>query len=149
MPTRRNLAGSGKLIDKKRKAAELTALSPSPKAIVAPKTKKKSNITIEEKESDFRRCSWCGTSSVMIDYHDNEWGVPSYDDRHLFEMLVLEGAQAGLSWQTILNKRQNYQNAFDNFDIETVAKYDDEKVQALLQGQRNRSKSFESCCCYK
>jgi 3-methyladenine DNA glycosylase Tag len=67
------------------------------------------------------RCTWAsGSSDLMLRYHDEEWGVPSHDDRHLFEMLILEGAQAGLSWNTILNKRENYRRAFDEFD-KTVA----------------------------
>lgn len=76
-------------------------------------------------------------------YHDTEWGVPSHDDRHLFEMLILEGAQAGLSWATILNKRQNYKQAFDDFDVQKVASYDEAKIQELLSNEgivRNRLK---------
>jgi DNA-3-methyladenine glycosylase I len=79
----------------------------------------------------------------MRAYHDDEWGVPSHDDRHLFEMLQLEGAQAGLSWSTILNKRANYRRAFDNFDPERVARYDEKKILALLDDPgivRNRLK---------
>jgi len=68
------------------------------------------------------RCDWA-TTDLSIAYHDSEWGVPSRDDRHLFEMLVLEGAQAGLSWETILRKRDGYREAFDNFDIERVANF--------------------------
>ncbi len=78
------------------------------------------------------RCSWCGTEPLYVSYHDKEWGVPSHDDQHLFEMLILEGAQAGLSWSTILKKRENYRKAFDNFDVKKVAKYDSKKVKALL-----------------
>ena len=77
------------------------------------------------------RCGWATTQS-MIDYHDKEWGVPVHDDRLLFEFLILEGAQAGLSWSTILNKRENYRKAFDNFDAEKIAKYDARKVKKLL-----------------
>jgi len=77
------------------------------------------------------RCGWATTES-MIAYHDNEWGVPVHDDRLLFEFLVLEGAQAGLSWSTILNKRDNYRKAFDNFDAEKIAKYDPRKINKLL-----------------
>jgi len=66
--------------------------------------------------SEPKRCSWCLSSELYKDYHDNEWGVPIHDDRLLFEYLILEGAQAGLSWITILNKRENYRKAFDNFD---------------------------------
>jgi DNA-3-methyladenine glycosylase I len=77
------------------------------------------------------RCGWATTES-MIAYHDKEWGVPVHDDRLLFEFLVLEGAQAGLSWSTILNKRDNYRKAFDNFDAQKIAKYNARKVKALL-----------------
>ena len=79
----------------------------------------------------------------MISYHDEEWGVPLHDDRLLFEFLILEGAQAGLSWNTILNKRESYRAAFDNFDASTIAKYGDNKVQSLLMDPgivRNRLK---------
>jgi DNA-3-methyladenine glycosylase I len=77
------------------------------------------------------RCGWATTES-MIAYHDKEWGVPVHDDRLLFEFLILEGAQAGLSWSTILNKRENYRKAFDNFDAEKIARYDARKVKKLL-----------------
>jgi len=89
------------------------------------------------------RCSWADGSEAMREYHDTEWGVPSHDEVHLFEMLVLEGAQAGLSWSTILNKRPNYRRAFDGFDPESVARYDDTRVDALLTDPgivRNRLK---------
>ncbi|MEA2554156.1 MAG: DNA-3-methyladenine glycosylase [Fimbriimonadaceae bacterium] len=89
------------------------------------------------------RCEWSLSSDLYIAYHDQEWGVPSHDDRHLFEMLILEGAQAGLSWSTILNKREGYRAAFDNFDAEMVARYDDKKREELLQNSgivRNRAK---------
>lgn len=88
------------------------------------------------------RCSWAKTP-LSIDYHDREWGVPVHDDHTLFEFLILEGAQAGLSWETILGKRENYRRAFDNFDPVKVAKYDDRKVQRLLSDAgiiRNRLK---------
>jgi DNA-3-methyladenine glycosylase I len=78
-----------------------------------------------------RRCPWATTENYIA-YHDTEWGVPLHDDRALFELLILEGAQAGLSWSTILNKRENYRRAFDNFDPEKVAAYDDRKIAALL-----------------
>ena len=82
---------------------------------------------------DSHRCGWA-KDPVFHEYHDTEWGVPCReDDRYLFEMLILEGAQAGLSWKTILNKRQSYKEAFDNFDIATVAEYDEEKVISLLE----------------
>ncbi len=77
------------------------------------------------------RCGWATTES-MIAYHDKEWGVPVHDDRLLFEFLILEGAQAGLSWSTILNKRDNYRKAFDNFDAEKIARYDARKIKKLL-----------------
>ena len=77
------------------------------------------------------RCGWATTES-MIAYHDKEWGVPVHDDRLLFEFLILEGAQAGLSWSTILNKRENYRKAFDNFDAEKIATYDARKIKKLL-----------------
>ncbi len=79
------------------------------------------------------RCSWCLKDELYRQYHDEEWGMPQHDDRHLFEMLCLEGAQAGLSWYTILSKRKNYRKAFNNFDAKKMAKYNDEKVEALLQ----------------
>lgn len=79
------------------------------------------------------RCSWVDTNnSLYIKYHDEEWGIPSYDDRHLFELLSLEGSQAGLSWITILKKRDGYKKAFDNFDIKKIIQYDDIKVEELL-----------------
>ena len=78
------------------------------------------------------RCAWCGTDPLYVAYHDEEWGVPLHDDRRLFEMLVLEGAQAGLSWLTILRKRENYRRAFDGFDPEIVARYTEKDVQRLL-----------------
>ncbi len=78
------------------------------------------------------RCEWCGDDPQYIDYHDKEWGVPVHDDRLLFEFLVLEGAQAGLSWLTILKKRHNYRQAFHNFDCDTVANYTAVDVNRLL-----------------
>lgn len=89
------------------------------------------------------RCQWTGEDPLMIAYHDLEWGVPKYDDRRLFEDLVLDGAQAGLSWMTILRKRENYRQAFDNFDPARVAVYDEAKITELLQNPgivRNRQK---------
>jgi DNA-3-methyladenine glycosylase I len=79
-----------------------------------------------------KKCIWALSSPSEQQYHDLEWGVPVHDDRLLFEFLVLEGAQAGLSWATILNKRDNYRKAFDNFNVERVASYDDKKINALL-----------------
>jgi DNA-3-methyladenine glycosylase I len=89
------------------------------------------------------RCWWCGDDELYQSYHDEEWGVPVHDDRLLFEFLCLEGAQAGLSWITILRKRDNYRRAFDNFDAHRIARYDDDKIAALLQDPgivRNRLK---------
>lgn len=90
-----------------------------------------------------KRCSWCGTDPVYVKYHDTEWGVPVYDDRKLFEFLILEGAQAGLSWITILKRRENYGKAFSGFDPAKVARYDKKRVERLLQNEgiiRNRLK---------
>src|ERR1044071_5606992 len=81
--------------------------------------------------TNLTRCPWA-TTELMISYHDREWGVPQHNDHILFEFLILEGAQAGLSWQTILNKRENYRRAFDSFDARKIAKYDSRKVQKLL-----------------
>lgn len=88
-------------------------------------------------------CPWSQGSDLYRDYHDLEWGVPLHDDRALFELLILEGAQAGLSWATILKKRENYRRAFDGFDAARIARYDDTKVAALLADAgivRNRAK---------
>ena len=79
------------------------------------------------------RCSWCGETPLYVDYHDKEWGVPVYDDDRLFEFLVLETFQAGLSWITVLRKRENFKLAFDNFDYQKIAKYDDKKFERLIQ----------------
>jgi DNA-3-methyladenine glycosylase I len=103
----------------------------------------------EEREPDVRyewrpRCAWAGlTDPAYVAYHDEEWGVPSHDDRHLFEMLVLEGAQAGLSWATILRKRGGYRRAFEGFDPARVAEFDEPRIEALMQDSgivRNRAK---------
>lgn len=90
-----------------------------------------------------KRCAWCGTDPLYVRYHDEEWGVPVHDDRRLFEMLVLEGAQAGLSWITILRKRPAYRAAFDRFDAKKIARYDAARKRALLNNPgivRNRLK---------
>jgi DNA-3-methyladenine glycosylase I len=90
-----------------------------------------------------QRCEWGTSNALYIEYHDIEWGMPVHDERKLFEFLILEGAQAGLSWSTILNKRQAYIQAFDNFEATRVASYDDAKIQALLANPgivRNRLK---------
>lgn len=89
------------------------------------------------------RCEWAGDDPLYVDYHDKEWGVPVHDDRLLFESLILDGHQAGLSWITILRKRENYRKAFDQFDAGTIARYDQIKVNELLQNEgiiRNRLK---------
>lgn len=90
-----------------------------------------------------QRCAWAGSDPLYIAYHDHEWGKPIYDDRTLFEFLILEGAQAGLSWITILKKRENYRKAFDGFDAEKVAGYDEKKIAELMLDAgivRNRRK---------
>ncbi len=79
-----------------------------------------------------KRCGWCGTDPLYVKYHDEEWGIPVHDDTKHFEMIILDGAQAGLSWLTVLRKRENYRKAFDRFNPKKVAKYDEEKVEALL-----------------
>lgn len=89
------------------------------------------------------RCSWCGTDPLYVRYHDEEWGVPIHDDKLLFAKLILDGAQAGLSWITILRKRENYWAAFDQFEPEKIARYDEAKIAELLQNPgivRNRLK---------
>lgn len=80
-----------------------------------------------------QRCEWAGEDPLYVNYHDQEWGVPVHDDQKLFEFLILEGAQAGLSWSTILRKRENYRQAFDDFDPNKIALYDQAKVEELLQ----------------
>jgi len=97
------------------------------------------------KQAMIRRCDWATLSDnpLMIEYHDKEWGVPVHDDRTLFEFLVLEGAQAGLTWQTVLNKRENYRKAFDKFDPAKIARYNSKDVKQLLKDPgiiRNRLK---------
>src|SRR5579872_5824658 len=93
-------------------------------------------------EADIVRCSWA-SNELAIRYHDEEWGTPLHDDHTLFEFLILEGAQAGLSWETILKKRENYRRAFDRFDPKKIATYDSKKVRELLANEgivRNRLK---------
>lgn len=93
------------------------------------------------------RCGWCGDDPLYLSYHDEEWGVPLRDDRALFEFLVLEGAQAGLAWITVLRKREGYRQAFDHFDPGKVARYSDRKLQRLLDNPRiirNRLKVFSA-----
>lgn len=90
-----------------------------------------------------KRCNWCGDDPLYIAYHDEEWAVPVHDDQRLFEMLILEGAQAGLSWLTILKKRDNYRKAFNNFDADKIANYGQTEVDRLMQDTgivRNRLK---------
>jgi DNA-3-methyladenine glycosylase I len=97
----------------------------------------------EAARANVKRCAWAGADPLMVAYHDEEWGVPLHDDRALFEFLVLEGAQAGLSWRTILNKREAYRRAFDEFDPRDVARYDKRKIATLLADAgivRNRAK---------
>lgn len=92
---------------------------------------------------ELKRCGWAGDDPLYQVYHDEEWGVPSHDDQHLFEMLILEGAQAGLSWITILKKRDNYRRAFDHFDAKKMARYSEKKIEKLMQDAgivRNRLK---------
>lgn len=89
------------------------------------------------------RCPWCGNDELYVKYHDEEWGVPVHDERKHFEFLVLESAQAGLSWITVLRKRENYRSAYDNFDVIKVSQYDEAKIQELMQNPgiiRNRRK---------
>src|SRR5438105_12826528 len=91
------------------------------------------------------RCSWCGDDPLYVAYHDEEWGIPVHDDRHLFEMLILEGAQAGLSWETILKRRAEYQKAFHNFDPHKVARMIDTELESLRSNHeiiRNRLKIY-------
>ena len=90
-----------------------------------------------------KRCRWCTDDPLYIDYHDNEWGMPVHDDRKLFEFLVLEGAQAGLNWLTILRKRNGYRAALDQFDYNKIARYNERKIRSLLKNPaiiRNRLK---------
>lgn len=89
------------------------------------------------------RCEWAGTEPLMMEYHDKEWGVPQHDDQILFEFLILEGMQAGLSWSTILKKRENFRNAFHDFDYIKISKFNEKKIEELLQDKgiiRNRLK---------
>ena len=79
-----------------------------------------------------KTCGWPGDDELMLTYHDTEWGVPVHDDRKLFELLLLDNAQAGLSWRTILHKRENYRKAFDNFDPAKIARYNQRKIESLL-----------------
>ena len=92
---------------------------------------------------DLKRCEWVGGVPLMIDYHDREWGVPLHDDKKLFEFLVLDAMQAGLSWLTVLRKRENLRQAFDNYNVKKIANYDENKIKELLSDAgiiRNRMK---------
>lgn len=91
------------------------------------------------------RCQWVGANPLMIDYHDKEWGVPQYDDKKLFEAVILDSFQAGLSWSTIMNKRENFRKAFADFEVQKVAKFNEKKIQALLNNPgiiRNKLKVY-------
>lgn len=95
------------------------------------------------RQKQITRCSWCGSDELYCAYHDEEWGVPIYDDQALFELLILEGAQAGLSWITVLRRRETYRAAFDNFDPLKIARYSDARKAKLMQDEgiiRNRLK---------
>ena len=85
--------------------------------------------------SNIHRCGWCGDDPLYVEYHDKVWGKPVYNDKELFAKLILDGAQAGLSWITILRKQENYYEAFDQFDAEKIAQYDENKVEELLQNE--------------
>jgi len=93
-------------------------------------------MTQHDFDSSLPRCTWCGTDPLYVDYHDNEWGRPVHDDRQLFEMLTLEGAQAGLSWITILRKREGYREAFHNFDVERVSRMTEKDQERLRTNER-------------
>lgn len=100
-------------------------------------------ITTIKCEDGKKRCKWCISSKEYIDYHDNEWGFPVYDDQRLFEKICLEGFQSGLSWRTILSKRENFRKAFKKFDFNKVSKYTEKDVEKLLQNEgiiRHRGK---------
>ncbi|HSD06261.1 DNA-3-methyladenine glycosylase I [Flavobacterium sp.] len=100
-----------------------------------------------EKEIEIKRCGWCLSSDLYKKYHDEEWGVPVYDDHKLFEFLLLETFQAGLSWITILNKRENFRKAFDNFDYKKIANYSEDKIAELLENPgiiRNKLKVYSA-----
>ena len=104
--------------------------APRDKLVSAPTAASVSSETSITSRS--KRCSWAGTDPLYVKYHDDEWGVPVHNDRRLFEMLILEGAQAGLSWITILRKRPAYRKAFDRFDPKKVARYDARRIRTLL-----------------
>lgn len=98
---------------------------------------------MKESTNNNKRCEWCGHDDLYVAYHDTQWGVPTYDDQKLFEFLILEGMQAGLSWITILRKQAAFQQAFSDFNAEKIARFSDKKVQTLMQNKsiiRNRLK---------
>jgi len=102
------------------------------------------------KTADLTRCSWCGTDELYVKYHDEEWGRETHDDKIMFEFLILEAAQAGLSWITILRRRENYRKAFADFDVHKVAAFDNEDVERLMQDAgiiRNRLKILAAIKC--
>mmetsp|Transcript_17079 Transcript_17079/g.19432 ORF Transcript_17079/g.19432 Transcript_17079/m.19432 type:complete len:220 (+) Transcript_17079:42-701(+) len=109
----------------------LSAVSGQAKKKLKAGTVKAQNLG--EQLAEKSRCKWCESHQIYIDYHDNEWGIPTYNDNELFEMLSLEGAQAGLSWITILRKRAEYRKVFQKFDVETVAKYGQKEIGAALE----------------
>ena len=85
-----------------------------------------------------KRCKWCNLKNELyIKYHDEEWCKPNFDDKYLYEMLILESFQAGLSWECVLNKRQSFKEAFDNFDIDKICKYDEKKIDELFKNEKN------------
>ena len=94
--------------------------------------------------SEIKRCKWCNTKNPKyVDYHDNEWGVSNFEDKYLFEMIILESYQAGLSWECVLNKRNAFREAYDRFEIDKIIEYGDDKIDALEQNKgiiRNRRK---------
>lgn len=98
--------------------------------------------------SDIKRCKWCNLKNELyVKYHDNEWGVPNFDDKYLYEMLILESFQAGLSWECVLNKRESFRKAFDNFELDKVVNYDECKIIELLNDKgiiRNKRKIIAS-----
>jgi DNA-3-methyladenine glycosylase I len=98
-------------------------------------------------DKEIIRCGWCKGSELMMAYHDNEWGTPLHDDNRHFEFIILDGFQAGLSWSTIINKRENFRKAFDNFDPKKVARYTEKKIEKLLNDSgiiRNKLKIYSS-----
>lgn len=114
-----------------------------PKKILPEKTLPEKTLAEKTSLEKKERCDWAGELPIYQIYHDTEWGVPVWDDKILFEFVLLEGAQAGLSWITVLKKRENYRRAFDGFDVKKIAAFDERKIEALLQDPgiiRNRLK---------